>query len=316
MAKEVKLRAFEISNPLIISASKDILKPLKEKLDTTDTTQERCMILSHEDSNKEQDLISYYESFGQNSSLYCTLLRIAPGSNVTHVTKVLLGKKQFSIEELENQEIDTAAIYKYHFDFSIKGNFLVTNLRGNITIKRLQTYLAWFLNDENLEITPVIEPPSEIKLSDLSVASFSEPRTENAQQNTSSSTTKASKIMSLAKSTIKDLLKDSDSLKDIELDEIIEAELLIKFRKPRTMDDEVYQKKLGSILKPVADLENVMFRTNDRKRLVSGKELLLVKTVSVETTESGHLVEQDLLQEMSKFLDELIQKNKSQPNNL
>ncbi|WP_395760224.1 hypothetical protein [Klebsiella quasipneumoniae] len=74
---------------------------------------------------------------------------------------------------------------------------------------------------------------------------------------------------------------------------------------PRKMTDNEYERVLGAYLKPVSDLDNVSFKRKDNKTEIKGKDLLLTKAVDIETTQSGKLVEHQLLQEMSKFLVEL-----------
>lgn len=314
MSKIMKLRAFKINNLSLTISQSDLDKRLLEKLNGSEKSQERCMLLSPEDEAREQDLISYYMSYGEKQSLFCTLLRMAPGDNVQHITNTLLQEPKFSIENIENEQLNTEAIYQYHYDFSIKGNFLVTNLRGNITIKRLETYLSWYLRDESLSLVPMVETPEGTKLSDIATATFGDAKYTPPDGNQAPSAPK-SKLLTLAKERLADLLNDNESLSEMDLDEILSAELLIKFKKPRKMTQEEYEQKLGSLLKPVADAENVTLKTKDNKKFVSGRDILLSKTVQLETTESGHVVEQQLVQSMAKFLDELIEKDKTKLKN-
>ncbi|HDG8096793.1 TPA: hypothetical protein PCO36_005478 [Klebsiella oxytoca] len=104
---------------------------------------------------------------------------------------------------------------------------------------------------------------------------------------------------------IRSSMSDTEQLNDIALSQMISAELLIKFKKPRKMTEDEYKKALGAYLKPVSDLDNISFKRKDNKTEVKGRDLLLTKRVSIETTQSGKLVEHQLLQEMSKFLVEL-----------
>ncbi|EFJ7512320.1 hypothetical protein HV269_02335 [Citrobacter sp. RHBSTW-00696] len=137
-------------------------------------------------------------------------------------------------------------------------------------------------------------------LSNDSVSSSNSSQTpENVQSQTSISLSK--KVLDI----IKNSMSDTDQLNDIALSQMISAELLIKFKKPRKMTDDEYERALGAYLKPVSDLDNVSFKRKDNKTEIKGKDLLLTKAVDIETTQSGKLVEQQLLQEMSKFLVEL-----------
>lgn len=71
------------------------------------------------------------------------------------------------------------------------------------------------------------------------------------------------------------------------------------------MSKQDYEKMLGATLKPINDIENVKFKTKDKKRLVSGKDLLKTKTVEIEKTENGYLVEEQLKQAMAYYLQEI-----------
>ena len=82
---------------------------------------------------------------------------------------------------------------------------------------------------------------------------------------------------------------------------------MVKFKKPRRMVQEDYEKILGATLKPVGDIENVKFKTKDKKNIVKGKDLLKTKTVEIEKTESGYLVEEQLIQAMAHYLQEISQ---------
>ncbi|WP_044204953.1 hypothetical protein, partial [Pectobacterium odoriferum] len=104
---------------------------------------------------------------------------------------------------------------------------------------------------------------------------------------------------------IKKSMSETKTLDDITLSQMISAELLIKFKKPRKMTDDEYKRILGAYLKPVSDLENITFKRKDGKSEIKGKDLLKTKPVDIEMTPTGKLVEQQLLQEMNRFLKEL-----------
>ena len=147
MSDGMKLRAFTIDNPDFNQRSTDILSALRNKLLTSENANARKMVLNEQDENREADLISNYNhDSADQEPLFCTMLRIAPGNNVQHVSEVLMGKNLFSLDELDEDEINrAAAIYKSHYYFALTDRFLVTNLPGNRKIRQLQTYLNWLL---------------------------------------------------------------------------------------------------------------------------------------------------------------------------
>jgi hypothetical protein len=325
--KKVTLRAFEVKNTSLTQSSSNAKPLLLKRLDELKAAKNRCMILNHDDPNQERDLISYFKEAPASNSVFCTMLRISSDSDVQHITDSLFEREFFTMDEIASEHIDTSAICKNHYYFSLSDDFLVTNLPGNKTISRLQTYLSWFTNNELLEFTPSISAKDKTLLSDLKgivvkdpdpigntnlAASSSAVDTMNSSEvsTTSSNTTvsESSKTIRLTDQVLELLKKSVTGLKtldEIAIGQMISAELLIKFNKPRKMTTQEYQQILGAYLKPVSDLDNVTFKRKDGKSEVKGRDLLRTQTVDIETTQSGKIVEQQLLQEMSKFLLDL-----------
>jgi hypothetical protein len=316
--KLVTLRAFEIKNTSLSKASSDAKVTLIKKLNDIKQAKDRCMILNPEDKNQERDVISYFKESSQSGTVFCTMLRITSDKDVQHITDSLFEKEIFSIDDIETSRIDASAICKSHYYFSLNDNYLVTNLPLNKTIIRLQTYLSWFINNDLLEFTPLISAKDQTKLSDLKAIIVKDPDpispSSNAglltspAGNTSVATAESQKSIKLTQKVfdiLKSSMSDTAQLDELALSQMISAELLIKFKKPRKMTDDEYKRALGAYLKPVSDLDNVSFKRKDNKTEIKGKDLLLTKSVSIETTQTGKLVEHQLLQEMSKFLVEL-----------
>ncbi|WNJ81701.1 hypothetical protein RJE46_10885 [Cedecea neteri] len=310
--KTVTLRAFDIKNTSLSKASSEAKSTLIAKLNEIKQAKDRCMILNPEDQNQERDVLSYYKESPQSGTVFCTMLRITSDKDVQHITETLFEKEVFSMDDIETAHIDASAICKSHYYFSMSDNYLVTNLPLNKTVVRLQTYLSWFTSNELLEFTPLISAKGQTRLSDLKAIVVKDPEplqvSTASDGNGKSVTTEGQKSIKLSEkvlSIIKSSMSDTAQLNDIALSQMISAELLIKFKKPRKMTEEEYKKALGAYLKPVSDLDNVSFKRKDNKTEIKGKDLLLTKAVSIETTQSGKLVEHQLLQEMSKFLVEL-----------
>lgn len=301
----IKLRAFEITNTDINKMHSDIKDKLKSFLKNSKTVNERRMLLNTEDPQKEEDFIS---NFSKDNLLmdviFCTMLRVAFGNNVQHINTHLFEKPNFTIEELNNSTLDTDAIYKNHYYFALNNNYLVTNLQGNITITRLQTYLNWLLNDL-YEISPLLAEeivPSISDIKDIVVKDTSIYPTKESENSTQRSSFDLGKI---ALNLIKNALIDSDKLSDIELEQMISARLVIEFKKPKKSDSESLKKAYSALLKPVSDLDNFEFVTRDNKKIIKGKQILRIKEVSIETTDSGLLNEAQLSQEMIRFIRDL-----------
>ena len=97
---------------------------------------------------------------------------------------------------------------------------------------------------------------------------------------------------------------DTDSLKNIDLKQIVSAELTLKLIKPKKMTEADYQQKYGAMLKPISDLENITFKDN-LGNSITGEKIRKIKPILIEQTDNGYISEQQLNTEMATFLREL-----------
>ncbi|MEB6679313.1 hypothetical protein [Acinetobacter lwoffii] len=261
MAK-VKLRAFEIINSDVNKSQSDLGDKLRVCLTSSITVNERRMRLNAEDPQEEEDLIS---DFAKNSKdpdpIFCTMLRVALGNNVQHVDNTLFSKQNFTLTELHNSTVDAEAIYKNHYYFAVNNNFLVTNLPGNLTITRLQTYLNWLLN-ELYEINPMVADEAMPELSQIKDIIVRDPVFHSSNEGDKPNNKKSAfDLTKAALDSVINALSDTKDLSTHELEQMISAKLIIEFRKPKKDDDEKIKRAFGALLKPVADLENFEFTT-------------------------------------------------------
>lgn len=307
------LRAFAFKEPDSLSGKLNTLNDIRAKLQQLTKAKDRCMLLSQSDPNQEKDLISNFEESDTPESIFCTMLRIAPGEDAQHVTNDLLEKHAFAMEELANIYSDQSdnsppAVCKEHYYFSINNNHLVTNLRMGKTIRDLKVYLAWLLGDDLLELYPMTKPPNNLTLQQVRNITFSGASLSYTNRNEGpgegTSKTESINIPKLAFSKLRDLLPGIKSLSQYDLERYISAELVLKIKNPAANEKEHFEKTMGALLLPVADLDSVSIRPK-KGRAITGKELAREKPVEVAVTSSGQLVEQALRQEMSKFLNEL-----------
>ncbi|KAA6208113.1 hypothetical protein [Avibacterium paragallinarum] len=314
MNKQIKLRAFEIVNNTV-TKDLQIASLLKQKLDTSTSSNERRMLLNEGDPKREEDLISHFNT-DKNNVIFATMLRIAPGNNVQHINEELFERANFSIRDLLNARLDTSAIYKNHYYFLLSNRFVVTNLPARTTITRLQTYLNWLL-DELIELNPIIEIKEKYDLSNVKSFVIQDPGNDNntnidetaADNYNLSVVSKFKDITGLAIDRIKELFADAEDLDDVDFSQLVSAKLLIQIKQPTKNSPEDVKRAFSAILKPVSDLDNISFKTRSGTT-VTGSQLQKTKQVDVDTTDSGTLNEQTLFQQMELFIKELENANK------
>ena len=90
----------------------------------------------------------------------------------------------------------------------------------------------------------------------------------------------------------------------MDLERIIEANLIVKWSKPKDMTKEEYEKMMGAVIKPISDLDGIAIQPK-KGRIIKGQDIPKTKVVTVGVTSSGKIIEEALKQEMSKFLNEL-----------
>ncbi len=184
---------------------------------------------------------------------------------------------------------------------------MITTLSGNTTVSRFQTYINWFLTSlrsEVYEFTPMIIDAPIYQLRNLSKIAIKDPIIEekSEQNNEEFSTYNEKKPLSLKY--LKGLFSDVMSFDEAMLNEIVSADLVLKFKKPTEMSKQDYQNTLGAYMKPISDVDNVTFYPK-KGSPVKGREILRVKPVDIEKLESNNISEKDLMIQMEQFLSEL-----------
>ena len=70
------------------------------------------------------------------------------------------------------------------------------------------------------------------------------------------------------------------------------------------MTKKDYEKTMGILLKPISETDDVVFIGKDGRK-IKGTDLLRIKPVKINKTETGNIEENDLQTEMKTFLKEL-----------
>lgn len=310
--KPVRLRAFRFENNLVSEPNNKILSILSQKLSNT-TAQARRMPLNSEEKDKEEALISYYEH-RNGLAVMGIVLRIAPSNESHTIPDNLFDKNKIGMTELESIENEAEYIQKDHYYFYLNDKYVITTLRSNITIARFQAYLNWLLREERqsklYELSPIIALPPTTSLNELKSIALTDTSIHSqskADIPVGTGTIKTS-IKKAALESLKDLFVDTRSFEEIKNSQILTAEILIKFIKPKGMTKEEFSKFMAATLKPVSESDNVILKTKNKGTL-TGRDIQKSKSVEIELTDSGNLNEQDLWQNMEKFINELAQED-------
>lgn len=309
--KTLKLRAFSLVNMDINHNESNLLALLSNKLKDS-VMNDRRMPINPDDPQHEEDLIANFDLRMKGNDCIMiagTMLRIASVEDIPNITDDILNKQKVDIETLESIKSDSKVIYKSHYYFAVNNNYLVTTLPVNRTITAYQTYINEYLKDVRedrlYEFSPLLTKSEKVKFSDVKSIKIGSKdyNIGDASRKDSNSPLFVKRITNVAKDILKNIMEESKDLKQILDEEIVSAELVLKFSKRKNKAKET-AKALSAFLKPISETDGIELTTKEGGK-ISASDVLKTKLVSIELTESKHLSEAQLFQEMEKFLSEL-----------
>lgn len=309
--KNIKLRAFSLKNIDLKHNETNLLPLLCGKL-TDSVMNDRRLLINPDDPQREEDLIANFDLHMKGNECIMvagTMLRIASVDDTPNITDDILNKEKVDIETLESIKSDSKVIYKSHYYFAVNNEHLVVSLPSNRPISAYQTYINEYLKDvrEDIlyEFTPLLTKSEKVRFDDvksIKIGSKDYPICGNSHLETDTSPFWVKKVKNVARNVLKELMEESKDLKQILDEEIVSAELVLKISKKKNKAKE-NEKALSAFLKPVSDTDGIELITKNGK--VAADNILKTKSVSIELTESKHISEAQLFQEMEKFLNEL-----------
>lgn len=309
--KNIILRAFSLVNTDLKHNETNLLSLLCLKLKDS-VMNDRRMLINPDDPQREEDLIANFDLRMKRNvcvMVVGTMLRIASVDDIPNITDDILNKEKVDIETLESIKSDSKVIYKSHYYFAVNNEYLVVSLPSNRTINAYQTYINEYLKDvrEDIlyEFTPLLTKSQKVKFDDvksIKIGSKDYPIGSNSNKETDTSPLLVKKIKNVARGVLKELMEENKDLKQILDEEIVSAELVLKISKKKNKAKET-EKALSSFLKPISDTDGIELKTKNGR--VTAADIFKTKLVPIELTESKHISELQLFQEMEKFLSEL-----------
>lgn len=309
--KLVKARFFVVdkANTNLSYNSAEVLDLLKRALDEKPKISDRQLILNKSNNDDESDILAHYEWNANNTYLFGLIMRIAPESSTGSFSPDVLNKEQCSIDELITKD-SINSICIDHYYFILNNEFLITNLTGLKNIDCFQTYINWLTEkvrgDQLIAFVPKTTLPKDVPISSLRKLEFG----DNTKIMTDLNNQKekvSTHIKKLSSRLLKALLKDSDysSLEDIDLEELISAKLIISVkRKSKDIDEDDFQKIMGTILKPLTNDSGITLIGKNGEKL-SGSDIKKVECFTIDKTSRGHIDEAQLKQKFEECLFKL-----------
>lgn len=311
--KNITLRAFKIENDNLTTPHSGILSLLETALANKVMTVDRLMLLNTEEPDR--DLLANFTWATNNTYMFGMMLRIIPADRGGVIDDVLFSeKKTITITDI-NTGNSNQSQYKSHYYFAIDNNHVITSLPGNQNIYRLQTYINWLLRNvrgnKMFHLTELTKLPEGFSLRQIKSIQFTrDNRLSVTPTDSSESTSISTKIMNITNDLLRHIMDDTNNLDDIRSYQLVEASLLLKIKKnkPKRMEQEEFQRVMGSVVTNIANDENFLIETRDGNKY-TGNTIKVKKQVIIEQTKANRIVEEQLKQEMESFLREIEDQN-------
>ncbi len=299
--KPVKLRAFRINQTSELSTEdRSLISLLQQVFTPASIVQDRTMQLNEVED--EEDVLPFFKWNSKKNFVFGMIMRVLKNDITQGIPSDLYDRESFSISDIDGAEsVDTCKSFYY---IALNEKFLVTNLPGNLPINRVETFINYLVSEQRRGIykfVPVMTIPEELPLSQIRKIVIGENISLHA-----STEGIGSSIKTLSKEVIAHLLGENPNITELTENDIIQANLVLKFRKkPTDMPKEEYEQLLGQMARPLLDDRGICIETKQGKK-ISGEMIRREKRITVDITETGRVNEKNLMQEMELFITELM----------
>lgn len=276
---------------------------LHAQLNLTSSAEERLMPLSSEEGDKDSDFVANFNY--QGGFLFGSFVRLTAGQK-SAVLFEHLKKKTIDINEMvQDADEKTAGSLNPPSFFCISGDLLVLN-RARANVRALETYINWFFREHNLEKNQIKFVPKKntaetIQLKDIRSIQLAETFLTPNNDKSNKNATEVVKFGRLKDEVLKLLVKDTKSMADYALDDIISATLTLKIQRKGLKKDNLAA--LDTALR-IVNSDDVIITSKDNKR-IRGTAYLIMVVRSIEQTSLGYYNEKQIETEMRKILKEL-----------
>ena len=264
------------------------------------------MMPLNKQESSESDLISDFSIGGKNRFIMGTMLRIVQSSEAPIITDDMLKQESFKVSSINSEATEREKTCLDFFYFCMSDEHIVVTLKSNKSINRLETYVNWILDTsesgEHVSFNPEIDVDSlsAADIKKITVGSSFDFSVKDGSPGVKGEVVKT-KLLDVTSEVFNTIFLETASLDDLMNANICSANLIIKFTKPRGMDEDEYKRKTaGAILKPLENPNNITFQGKEKR--IKGSSVLKTEEVEVECLENGAVSEQEVYQKMLQKL--------------
>lgn len=259
--KKLLFRAFRIKLAEKTLASPKLRDDLSNRLKITKDIKKRLMSLNDKNPDSDSDAMTDFADATVDKYVYGVIMRFTQAKNVPAIPDGFENMESFNEAQLEvPKELKGKMLCRYVYHILVTDKYVITDLRKDYTVTRLEKYLNYLLLGTHYELIPVVMS-SVIKMKDIKSIVFKNPSVDRKDLAVDLS------LLDKAKDLIMQLFPHVENIDEIMSRNIVTAKMTLNLSKPDDMEEEDYENQLGAVLKPVADTDIVSLG------VVKGKEI-------------------------------------------
>lgn len=301
--REYKLYAYKIESNKLTTDNTDLINMLRKTLNDSTTAEKR--LLKPSKNSLDEDLLADFD-FLDSGIFYGVMMRLTDGALTGGIPSKSLKSQKIQIKDLKNDGEGNKRYRSIHY-FVIKHNHIVATTRH---ITGLNTYINWLIErirgESIYTFSALLEELDKLSFSEVKQIDFG-PSIRIPIKNNSSKTTIFT-IQKAAFDAIKQVTlfgrSDGGALDRLLEEDCVEAKIVLKIasRPPKGMKKEEYKEMLSSFVTTCKD--GLTLTTKEGKK-ISGESCHKQEGVKIELTSDGQISEEQLKQEMERFINKL-----------
>jgi hypothetical protein len=252
---------------------------LSARLKVAKDIKNRLMSLNDKNPDSDQDCMTDFADATEGKYVYGVIMRFTQAKNVPAIPDGFENMDSFKEAQLKVPDaLKGKMLCRYVYHIFVTDGYVITDLRKDYTVGRLEKYLNFLLMGTNYDLIPSVMS-NVIKMKDIKTIVFKNPMVKREDLKVDLS------IKDKAKDLLTQLFPHASNIEDIMERNIISAKMTLSLSKPEDMIEEDYEMQMGAVLKPVGDPELVSLGMVQGLE-VKGSDILLSKEMELPDSPS------------------------------
>lgn len=272
--KKVFFRVFQIKTTDKTVKTQKMQKELSARLKVAKDIQKRLMSLNDKNPESDLDCMTDFADATEGRYVYGVIMRFTQAKKVPAIPDGFESMESFNEAQLQVPDaLKGKMLCRYVYHILVTDEYVITDLRKDYTVSRLEKYLNYLLMGTHYALIPSVMS-DVIKMKDIKTIVFKNPMIKRDDLKVDLS------LLDKARDLLVQLFPHATNIDDIMASNIVSAKMTLTLSKPKDMIEEDYESQMGAVLKTVADPEQVSLGMV-QGREINGSDILLSKEMEL-----------------------------------